>query len=176
MSVLIAMKVVLVAATVVAGTGSAQTLSPGGPASAFSLSTFAGGLSQLTDFRFLPDGRVVITQKSGEVMVRRTDGTLVQAGSFRPDLFYRLHVVMIDMPPLRDRSEDIPLLVEHFVAKLCTSMNRQERPQVAQLLGVRRPVAALAGRQAAVGAKAVTSDRTPRSRRSPIGMVIACRK
>ena len=57
--------------------------------------------------------------------------TLVQAGSFRADLFYRLHVVTIDMPPLRDRREDIPLLVEYFIGKLCASMNRPEPPQVA---------------------------------------------
>jgi DNA-binding NtrC family response regulator len=41
----------------------------------------------------------------------------VESGEFREDLFYRLHVVSIKLPPLRDRKEDIPLLVSHFIEK-----------------------------------------------------------
>lgn len=50
--------------------------------------------------------------------------SMVEKGIFREDLFYRLNVVNINVPPLRDRIEDIPLLVEYFIKKYCTSMNR----------------------------------------------------
>ena len=44
-------------------------------------------------------------------------GKLVRKGKFREDLFYRIHVVRLELPQLRDRREDIPLLIEHFIAK-----------------------------------------------------------
>jgi PAS domain S-box-containing protein len=44
-------------------------------------------------------------------------GKLVRKGIFREDLFYRIHVIRLPLPNLRDRREDIPLLIEHFIAK-----------------------------------------------------------
>jgi two-component system, NtrC family, response regulator len=51
----------------------------------------------------------------------------VRAGNFREDLFYRLNVFHIPVPPLRDRHEDIPLLVEHFVEKYARRYGRSAR-------------------------------------------------
>jgi transcriptional regulator with GAF, ATPase, and Fis domain len=61
-------------------------------------------------------------------IVAATGGDLrseIRAGRFRQDLLYRLNVIPIHLPPLRDRREDIPLLVDHFLEKYNREANRK---------------------------------------------------
>ena len=61
----------------------------------------------------------------------------VARGSFREDLFYRLNVVPVRLPPLHERKEDIPLLVDHFLGRFSASFGREisgVSPEVLQLL------------------------------------------
>lgn len=75
-----------------------------------------GGNKEISsDFRV-----ICATNRNLEEMVRN--------GSFREDLFYRLNVVNIRIPPLRERTGDIPMLVDHFIKKYSTSMSRDIIP------------------------------------------------
>ena len=61
---------------------------------------------------------------------------LVSEGKFRDDLFYRLSVVAVDLPPLRDRREDVPLLVKAFLDEFSRENGKQVRELTAEALNV----------------------------------------
>jgi two-component system response regulator GlrR len=90
------------------------------------LSIQAKLLRALEERQFYPVG----SEKPVQVDVRLIAATktnleeAVKSGLFREDLFYRIHVIPIRLPPLRERKDDIPHLVDHFLKKICVPMKK----------------------------------------------------
>ena len=81
-------------------------------------------------FQRVGGGRVLTTDVRIIAATNKDLETEIESGHFREDLYYRLNVVPIEVPPLRDRAEDIPTLVEIFLAEAATS-NREKRKTIA---------------------------------------------
>ncbi len=83
-------------------------------------------LRVLQEKRFYPlgSGRPVEVDVRVIVATNKDLEAEVKNGSFREDLFYRVHVVPVHLPPLRERKEDIPMLAEHFVVELSRKMKK----------------------------------------------------
>ena len=92
-----------------------------------SLSIQAKLLRVLQEKQFYPigSGRPVKVDVRVVVATNKDLEAEVKNGSFREDLFYRIHVVPIDLPPLRERKEDIPLLAEHFLREISQKMGKE---------------------------------------------------
>jgi transcriptional regulator with PAS, ATPase and Fis domain len=84
-------------------------------------------LRVLQELSFEPVGSTK-TQKIDTRVILATNESLelaVQQGRFRQDLFYRINVINIELPPLRERLADIPLLAQHFLARTCEESGRK---------------------------------------------------
>ncbi|GAV21877.1 sigma-54-dependent transcriptional regulator [Carboxydothermus pertinax] len=97
---------------------------------------------QVKLLRFLETGEF---RRVGDIRLRKVDVRVIAAtnrnleeevakGNFREDLYYRLNVIKIRVPPLRERKEDIPLLVEYFLQKAGNGEKKELTPEALQAL------------------------------------------
>jgi DNA-binding NtrC family response regulator len=103
------------------------------------LDTQAKILRVLQDRKFMHLGGVTEIQADVRIIAATNEDLkqLVKEGRFREDLFYRLNVITIDLPALRDRKEDIPLLVTHFLQRFC---NENGKPNLTMNPEALRPL------------------------------------
>jgi len=86
-------------------------------------------LRVLQEFEFEQVGGTKTFRVDARVVLATNDdlGKLVAEGRFRQDLYYRVNVINIELPPLRERIADIPMLARHFLARVCEESGKQVR-------------------------------------------------
>jgi two-component system response regulator AtoC len=84
-------------------------------------------LRVLQEFQFEPVGGTKTLEVDARVILATNEQLekAVAEGRFRQDLYYRVNVINIELPPLRDRVSDIPTLAKHFLAAACEEMNKK---------------------------------------------------
>lgn len=84
-------------------------------------------LRVLQEFQFEPVGSAKTHEVDARVILATNEHLekAVAEGRFRQDLYYRVNVINIELPPLRDRQADIPTLAKHFLATACEDMNKK---------------------------------------------------
>jgi DNA-binding NtrC family response regulator len=79
---------------------------------------------QEREFERIGDGKAIKVDVRIIAATNANLAKMVKAGTFREDLYYRLNVIQVELPPLRDRKEDIPLLVQHFITKYAAAATK----------------------------------------------------
>jgi DNA-binding NtrC family response regulator len=94
-----------------------------------SLSTQAKLLRALQERKITPIGGTQLVPIDIHLVAATNKNlrTMVQEGTFREDLFFRLNIIPIELPPLRDRKQDIPILIRHFLKKYTVEIGKKIR-------------------------------------------------
>lgn len=82
---------------------------------------------QKKEFQRVGDDKTITVDARIVAATNRNLEELVERGEFREDLYYRLNVIPICLPPLRERKEDIPVLAEHFLDKIAEELNSEPK-------------------------------------------------
>ncbi len=97
-------------------------------------------LRVLNNGEFLPVGATDTLHTNARIIAATNQNLeqMIAAGRFREDLYYRINVINIDIPPLKQRLEDIPLLIEHFINKLRSRTGKSIRNVSPETLSILR--------------------------------------
>ena len=95
-------------------------------------------LRLLQDGEFFPLGSDIVKHSDARIVVATNQNlqTLQESGKFRKDLYYRLYAHHTHIPPLRDRQEDLPILVDHFLEKASKTLSKEKPTPPAELFAL----------------------------------------